>query len=212
MSLTSGRSMEGAENQQIFINQSNNIYIIAKYGQTVSLPCVIYKEKNQDLSNVHAIWHRLYDKQRPIVLSIGIQQLKQDMRYRVKVANLNRVKSAAAGASMYEEPLVYNDVVALDAVESVDHIRKRDDSAHESSSTSTTREHVDASSATAATNAYLIQNWQFEIRKLTYDDAGTYQCLLPLVKPISKNITLQVIRKFFHPNYNSINFLRIIKK
>ena len=43
---------------------------------------------------------------------------------------------------------------------------------------------------------FLIQNWQFEIRKLTYDDAGTYTCLLPLVKPITKNITLQVIRKF----------------
>jgi single-stranded DNA-specific DHH superfamily exonuclease len=42
---------------------------------------------------------------------------------------------------------------------------------------------------------YLIQNWQFEIRKLTYEDAGTYTCLLPLVKPITKNITLQVIRK-----------------
>ena len=43
---------------------------------------------------------------------------------------------------------------------------------------------------------YLIQNWQFEIRKLTYEDAGTYTCLLPLVKPITKNITLQVIREF----------------
>ena len=44
---------------------------------------------------------------------------------------------------------------------------------------------------------YLIQNWQFEIRKLTYDDAGTYTCLLPLVKPITKNITLQIIRKLY---------------
>ena len=42
---------------------------------------------------------------------------------------------------------------------------------------------------------YLIQNWQFEIRKLTYEDAGTYTCLLPLVKPITKNVTLQVIRE-----------------
>lgn len=39
-------------NQQIFINQSNNIYILAKYGQTVSLPCIIYRQRNQDLSNV----------------------------------------------------------------------------------------------------------------------------------------------------------------
>ena len=44
---------------------------------------------------------------------------------------------------------------------------------------------------------YSVQNWQFEIRKLTYEDAGTYQCLLPLVNPIYKNITLQVMRKFF---------------
>ena len=44
---------------------------------------------------------------------------------------------------------------------------------------------------------YLIQNWQFEIRKLTYEDAGVYQCLLPLVNPIFKNVTLQVMRKYF---------------
>ena len=43
---------------------------------------------------------------------------------------------------------------------------------------------------------YLIQNWEFEIRKLTYEDTGTYVCLLPLAKPITKNVTLQVIRKF----------------
>jgi hypothetical protein len=45
---------------------------------------------------------------------------------------------------------------------------------------------------------YLIQNWQFEIRKLTYDDSGTYTCLLPLVKPITKNVTLQVIRRILY--------------
>lgn len=36
----------------IYINQSNNLHIVAKYGQTVSLPCIIYKLKNQDLSQV----------------------------------------------------------------------------------------------------------------------------------------------------------------
>jgi hypothetical protein len=40
------------QSQQIFINQTNNLFILAKYGQTVNLPCVIYKEKNQDLTNV----------------------------------------------------------------------------------------------------------------------------------------------------------------
>jgi DNA mismatch repair ATPase MutL len=48
--------------QQIFINQSNNIYILAKYGQTVYLPCLVYKQNHFDLSNVHVIWHRLYDR------------------------------------------------------------------------------------------------------------------------------------------------------
>lgn len=38
---------------QIFINQSNNVYIMAKYGQTVSLPCVIHRQKQQDLANVY---------------------------------------------------------------------------------------------------------------------------------------------------------------
>lgn len=44
-------------------------------------------------------------------------------------------------------------------------------------------------------NEHFIQNWQFEIRKLTYEDSGVYQCSLPLVKPITKNVTLKVIRK-----------------
>ena len=40
------------QHKQIFINQSNNIFILAKHGQTVSLPCIIFREKNHDLSNV----------------------------------------------------------------------------------------------------------------------------------------------------------------
>lgn len=40
---------------------------------------------------------------------------------------------------------------------------------------------------------YSSENWQFEIRKLNYEDAGTYQCSLPLAQPLAKNITLQVI-------------------
>lgn len=39
------------------------------------------------------------------------------------------------------------------------------------------------------------EKWSFVIRKLTYEDAGTYQCFLPLIEPMFKNITLQVIRK-----------------
>ena len=41
---------------------------------------------------------------------------------------------------------------------------------------------------------FINENWQFEIRRLNYEDSGTYQCLLSLAKPITKNITLQVIR------------------
>ena len=57
---------------------------------------------------------------------------------------------------------------------------------------------------------YTIQNWQFQIRKLTYEDAGTYQCLLPLVKPLTKNITLQVIRKSlnFFNKITEINYFK----
>ena len=40
---------------------------------------------------------------------------------------------------------------------------------------------------------YTRENWQFEIRRLNYEDAGVYQCSLPLAQPIAKNITLQVI-------------------
>jgi hypothetical protein len=44
--------LEPSQMPQIFINQTDNIYILAKYGQTVMLPCIIYKQKNQDLTNV----------------------------------------------------------------------------------------------------------------------------------------------------------------
>lgn len=40
---------------------------------------------------------------------------------------------------------------------------------------------------------YTMENWQFQIRRLNYEDAGVYQCSLPLAQPIAKNITLQVI-------------------
>jgi hypothetical protein len=46
-------------------------------------------------------------------------------------------------------------------------------------------------------NDYMFENWQLEIRKVTYDDTGLYQCSLPLVHPQYINITLKVIRKFF---------------
>jgi hypothetical protein len=185
-------------NQQIFINQSNNIYILAKYGQTVSLPCIIYKERNQDLSNVHAIWHRLYEKKRPVVLSIGLQQLKQDMRYRVKVATLNRVR--VNSNNMYEEPLAFSDA-EHDEESTSEHsdLFKRDQPTDsqlvDNNINNNNSENDSIHGGNPKSSQYLIQNWQFEIRKLTYEDAGTYQCLLPLVKPISKNITLQVIRK-----------------
>ena len=39
-------------NSPIYLNQSDNIYIVAKYGQTVSLPCNIFRQKNPDYANV----------------------------------------------------------------------------------------------------------------------------------------------------------------
>lgn len=159
------------EQHQIFLNQSNNVFILAKYGQTVSLPCIIYRQLNQDLTNIHAIWHKLTEKQRPIVLSIGLQQLKQDMRYRVKVVDLidkqnNDNLKTGQSVELTTSAENQNQTASSDEFNS--------NSSHEE-------------------EKYLIQNWQFEIRKLTYEDAGTYTCLLPLVKPITKNITLQVI-------------------
>ncbi len=51
--VNSDKSSNSIKNDvQIFINQSNNVYIMAKYGQTVSLPCVIHRQQQQDLANV----------------------------------------------------------------------------------------------------------------------------------------------------------------
>lgn len=171
-------SFNEQQSQSIFINQSNNMYILAKYGQTINLPCIIYRLRNPDLVNVHAIWHKLVDKHRPIVLSIGMQQLKQDMRYRVKVINMNKTKSQH-GQHHHHAMLLPS---TIDTTNSDDSLEVAGSGSHHNHHHSSSRK-------------YLIQNWSFEIRKLTYEDSGTYQCLLPLVKPITKNITLQVIRK-----------------
>ena len=106
------------------------------------------------------------------MLSIGLQQLKQDMRYRVKVADLNEEDRPKNSKKKRKTTFTY----------------VNDSEGNENSS-------LNEKSLHEKQEKYLIQNWQFEIRKLTYEDAGTYTCLLPLVTPITKNVTLQVIRK-----------------
>jgi hypothetical protein len=57
--INGDKTLNGIKNDmQIFINQSNNVYIMAKYGQTVSLPCVIHRQQQQDLANVS--WNFVY--------------------------------------------------------------------------------------------------------------------------------------------------------
>ncbi len=163
--------------QPIYINQSNNMYILAKFGQTISLPCMIVRQKNPDLVNVHAIWHKLAERQRPQVLSIGLQQLKQDLRYRVKVTNVATNRSATPRALSEQT----NDSENVNDASEVS-IQQPQQQQQQQSQNNRNGKHI-------------VQNWSFEIRKLTFEDSGTYQCLLPLVKPITKNITLQVIRK-----------------
>jgi hypothetical protein len=38
--------------ENIFINQPGTIHLAAKYGHTVTLPCVIYRKNTLDLINV----------------------------------------------------------------------------------------------------------------------------------------------------------------
>jgi hypothetical protein len=138
------------------------------------------------------------------VLSIGLQQLKQDMRYRVKLANVNKPKSGSLTSTAFDEPLAFGDdeqEAGRIGGTSNDLVRRSGDLTAADFIPINETDFVLAAKTTTTTtstvepqNDYLIQNWQFEIRKLTYDDAGTYQCLLGLVKPIAKNITLQVIR------------------
>jgi hypothetical protein len=52
LAFVEGQVEDSLNNPQIFINQSDSIFILAKYGQTVSLPCVIQRQENQELSNV----------------------------------------------------------------------------------------------------------------------------------------------------------------
>ena len=47
-----GESLEVKRESQIFINQPNSVHLMAKYGQTVILPCVIYRQNIPDLINV----------------------------------------------------------------------------------------------------------------------------------------------------------------
>jgi hypothetical protein len=179
--------------QPIFINQSNNMYILAKYGQTINLPCVIVRLRNPDLANVHAIWHKLAERQRPQVLSIGLQQLKQDLRYRVKVTNVLQNKSMAARAASASSNTNDSENSNIRIAETID---ASSEVVHHLHSMQQQQQQHQQLQQSGRSNKHIVQNWSFEIRKLTYEDSGTYQCLLPLVKPITKNITLQVIRKF----------------
>ena len=43
---------ETKKEAQIFIKQPNTIHLMAKYGHTVTLPCVIYRQNTPDLINV----------------------------------------------------------------------------------------------------------------------------------------------------------------
>ena len=102
------------------------------------------------------------------MLSIGHKQIRQDMRYRVKqIIPEHRAKYSPSG-----EPLVF------DEEEEILRSHRSEYSQDESKN-----------------NKFINENWQFEIRRLNYEDSGTYQCLLSLAKPITKNVTLQVIRK-----------------
>ena len=49
------KSNEEEDKTQIFIKQHNNINVLAKYGQTVTLPCVIHRVNSPDLTNVSFI-------------------------------------------------------------------------------------------------------------------------------------------------------------
>lgn len=130
------------------------------------------------------IWNKFINNQRPIILSVGKQQLKQDMRYRVKVVNLNNQHSKRT---------------VVDPIEKSTQLENKPNKSHTNSNEYSSNNAYPLTPIHLAylksSSNYLVQNWQFEIRKLTYEDAGTYQCLLPLINPLSKNITLQVIRK-----------------
>lgn len=136
------------------------------------------------------VWNKLAENQRPTVLSVGLLQLKQDMRYRVKMIDVSK----QAKMKQTNEPNEYseedynenNNNVGVNGFSNNNGLYR---------------------SADLKDRSYQIENWQFEIRKLTYEDAGTYQCLLPLVKPVTRNITLQVIRKSISNCFkaNSIN-------
>jgi len=125
------------------------------------------------------VWNKLSENQRPTVLSVGLLQLKQDMRYRVKMIDVSK----QAKIKQTNEPNEYSEE------------EYNENGNNSGASGSSTNNGLYRSADLKDIKSYQVENWQFEIRKLTYEDAGTYQCLLPLVKPVTRNITLQVIRK-----------------
>ena len=146
-------------------------------------------------SKIHAIWHKQVENQRPLVLSIGHQQLKQDMRYRVKEVDLNH-KLKRTILDVNTKNYINNNSFSTFNSHSQDEEYPINNTSNKVNFNETDYDQVTLN--TIKKTKYLIQNWQFEIRKLTYDDSGTYTCLLPLVKPITKNVTLQVIRRILY--------------
>jgi hypothetical protein len=148
------------------------------------------------------------------VLSVGLQQLKLDMRYRVKVIEMNDAEIYHQMNGTQSSPSTSETTELIHSSEDDHHkppqvlFKPKISNDINSKNVRYKYRQVDTddnnnnflSNEIVPTLEYgdnkLRQNWQFEIRKLTFEDAGTYQCSLSLIKPITKNITLQVIRKF----------------
>lgn len=45
--------LSDSQKPQVFINQSDTLFILAKFGQTVSLPCIVIRQKTQEAQNVN---------------------------------------------------------------------------------------------------------------------------------------------------------------
>ena len=118
------------------------------------------------------------------------------MRYRVKAINLNKPKQQHLNG-MFSDSSSDENEIKTETSSRHRIMLGEDNSVIESYSEDQLSTKTSTHMQSHLRTRYSIQNWQLEIRKLTYDDAGTYQCLLPLVKPITRNVTLQVIRKIF---------------
>lgn len=144
---------------------TGTVNVTAYVGETATLPCEVI-----NLGNHHVNWLKI-DQNVPITLTVGYHQFSRNMRFRVaRVHHNNRNQMSHHHANHHgKHPQQHHshDSVAVPAA------------AHEATNEENVVEKdVSASTTSSTVSPARIESWNFEIRKVSPEDQGLYECYI----------------------------------